>query len=383
VSLSTSLDRRLQQDLDARRDANRLRIPAERPPRTISFCGNDYLGLADEPALRAAVADAAREDGTGATGSRLVSGSHPAHARVEAELAAWLDAPSALLFPSGWQANTGLLAALGREGDVYFSDALNHASLIDGMRMSRARRVVFPHNDVDALDDALRRTPCAGHRVVVTEAIFSMDGDAAPLDDLLACCEAHDALLVLDEAHALGVIGPKGAGLAAELGVADRVAIRLGTGGKSLGAAGGFVLGSETLRTWMWNHVRSFVYSTGVALPVVAALGAALPLVQEDTRRDALRERRERLARGLDLPSPAAAILPLPLGSERHAVEVASQLAAAGWHVQAIRPPTVPTGTSRLRVTARATHSLAEIDSFCEAYRALRERRAPPSSEPR
>ncbi|MFT5994257.1 MAG: 8-amino-7-oxononanoate synthase, partial [Bradymonadia bacterium] len=232
------------------------------PSGLLSVCGNDYLGLRHDPALRVGAEHAMRAYSTSASASRLVGGSSDVHLDVESQIAGWLGAEAALVFPSGYQANVALLSSLPIDGDLVVSDALNHASVIDGLRLSRARRVIVPHRDVDRVREALA-APCTGQRFVVTESLFSMDGDVAPLKALEAVCREAGAALIVDEAHAIGVRGRQGRGLAAELGVRPDVTVI--ACGKAMGAAGGVVCGSHEVRRWLVNRGRGFIYSTGLA----------------------------------------------------------------------------------------------------------------------
>jgi 8-amino-7-oxononanoate synthase len=279
---------------------------------------------------------------------------------------------TALLFPSGWHANVGIIAALAGPDDAVFSDALNHASIIDGMRLARATRHVYPHGDVAALDQALSACTVPGQRFVVTESIFSMDGDAAPLEDLVTVAERHGAHVIIDDAHGLGVVGPAGRGLVAAQQLDDRVAIRVGTLGKAFGAAGAFVACSETMRLCLWNRARTFVFTTGVSPAVAGAIDAALPLVSDGVLQAALGERIGALSARLDRAgllqaAPAGAIVPVVVGAADAAMALSRALEARGYLVTAIRPPTVPRGTSRLRITLRADLTFSEIDGFADA----------------
>ncbi|WP_437305861.1 aminotransferase class I/II-fold pyridoxal phosphate-dependent enzyme [Sorangium sp. So ce388] len=323
------------------------------------LCSNDYLGYAGLPC------SAGDTVSGGAGASRLVSGNHEAHLMAEGAIAAWLGMEAALLFSSGYAANVGTLAALARRGDVIVSDALNHASIIDGCRLSGATVDVVRHLDLEATERALVRAQSARRRWVVTESLFSMDGDTPDLRSLRELCDRYDAALMVDEAHALGICGPRGTGLCADSGV--RPDVLVGTLGKSLGLHGAFVAGSATLRTYLWNRARSFVFSTGIG-PVVAlaAVDRVARAAADDAGRARLAMVTDRLRAGLRalgaplLPGSSGPILPWILESPGAAVEMSQRLAREGVLVQAIRPPTVPTGTSRLRITASA--SLAETD---------------------
>jgi 8-amino-7-oxononanoate synthase len=335
------------------------------------FCSNDYLGLASHPALADAVAAAARTTGFGAGASRLVSGDLPAHRALEDALARLVQLPAALYFPSGYQANIGLLVALAGRGDLVVSDAANHASLIDGCRLSRADVAVYPHRDAAAAE-ALLASAAGRHRrrLLVTESLFSMDGDRAPLPALADAARRHDAALIVDEAHALGVLGPAGAGLCRAAGVQPDALV--GTLGKAFGAAGGFVAGSPALRTLVVNRARTFVFTTAPPPPLAAASLAGVTLAagpEGERRRGVVRGHVERLRRALGLPpdEEAGPILPVVLGTDRAALEASAALRSAGLFVQAIRPPTVPEGTARLRVTLSAAHDDRSVDSLAEA----------------
>jgi len=342
--------------------------PDVRGAPMLSFCSNDYLGLASHPALAAAAADAAGRDGFGASASRLVAGDLPAHRGLEATLAAFLERPAALVFPSGYQTNIGVLTALAGRDDLIVSDALNHASLVDGCRLSRARVAVYPHADARAAGRLLAAGPQFRRRILVTESLFSMDGDLAPLGALTDAAAATDSILVVDEAHAFGVFGPGGRGLCAAARVVPDVLI--GTLGKAAGTAGGFVAGAAPLRDLLVNRARTFIFTTALPPPVAAAAAAAVELIagaEGDRRRARLAERQRSLgealvARGLLGRTPDGPIVPVLLGSEARALAVAVALAARGFFVPAIRPPTVPAGSSRLRITLSAAHELADVD---------------------
>jgi 8-amino-7-oxononanoate synthase len=343
------------------------------PQALVSFCSNDYLGLASHPALAAAAAEAAVRDGFGASASRLVSGDFPAHRRLEAALADFLSVSAVLLFPTGYQANLGVLTALAGPNDLIVSDALNHASLIDGCRLSRARVAVFPHGDAGAARRLLTDGAPVRRRLLVTESLFSMDGDAAPLADLAAVADETGAVLVVDEAHALGVLGPGGRGLCAEAGIVPPVLI--GTLGKAFGSAGGFAAGDPLVRDILLNRARTFIFTTAAPPPVAAAAEAALSLIrgpEGDRRRDALTRHRLDLASrlaalGFLTVPPPGPIFPVVLGTEARALAAADALRSRGYYVTAIRPPTVPVGSARLRVTLSTEHTSDEIAGLANA----------------
>ncbi|MCB9633605.1 MAG: 8-amino-7-oxononanoate synthase [Sandaracinus sp.] len=376
-----SLDDHLRSRLLDRRSAGLLRVlrPLEGVGPTVrhegrellNFSSNDYLGLAAEPALLDALREA---EAAGAPASRLIVGHLKAHEEVEAALAALVARPASLLFSSGYAANVGTVPALVGPGDWILSDELNHASLIDGCRLSRAAVRVFPHADLEALERLLRDRPATGRVLVVTDAVFSMDGDQAPLQALAQLCQTHDAWLYVDEAHTVGVYGPAGAGLCAALGVEPDVLV--GTLGKAFGVAGAFVAGSTALREWLLNVARSFVYSTAYPAALLPVLQAAIRHVRAaDDRRAQLHAHAARLRSGLrelGFESPGdSPIVPWILGSNEAALATSAKLAEEGILGLAIRPPTVPVGTARLRLTPMATHTSRHLDQVLEAARRI------------
>ncbi|QYG91382.1 aminotransferase class I/II-fold pyridoxal phosphate-dependent enzyme [Iamia sp. SCSIO 61187] len=340
--------------------------------RVTSFASNDYLGLSAHPAVVAAAHAALDRWGAGATASRLVVGSRPPHHDLEADLAAWKGTEAALVFPTGYAANVGVLTALAGPGTRILSDALNHASIVDGCRLARGELTVVPHADLDALAAAL----AADDRptVVVADSVFSMDGDAADVDALAGLCARHGAALVLDEAH--GVLGPD-----LDPGAhPDLLLVRVGTLSKALGALGGFVACSTAVRDLLVNVARPFIFTTALSPADAAAAHAALGVVRSpegDALRARLRAHVDRLAPGH--PSP---IVPVVLGPEDAALATAEDLLAQGLLVPAIRPPTVPEGTSRLRVTFSAAHTDADVDRLLAALTPLRSRWHPSDEHP-
>jgi 8-amino-7-oxononanoate synthase len=343
----------------------------------IDFSSNDYLGLAADPRIAQAAANALAEAGTGAGAARLISGNHPLHERLEREIAAFKQAPAALLFPSGYTANTGAIPALVGRGDAVYSDALNHASLIDGCRLSRAEARVFPHGDVDALGRMLRDD--AGRfarRMIVVDGMFSMDGDLFPLDRLVELARTHGAWTYVDDAHGTGVLGPNGRGAAEHFGVEDAVDVRMGTLGKALGTAGAFIAGSERLREWLLNRARPFVFTTGSPPALAAATLEALRIVRDEPwRRERLRENARRLRAGLASlghapPGEADGhVVPVRTGDAEATMRIGAALRERGLLVGAVRPPTVPPGGSRLRITLGAAHTAEQIDRLLDALR--------------
>ena len=332
------------------------------------LCSNDYLGLAGHPAVRAAAAEAAQRWGAGAGSSRLVSGNLALHDRLEAELAAFKGTEACLLFGSGYLANTGVIAALAGREEVVLSDARNHASIVDGCRLARAETIVYDHADLDALAAALRRAD--GRRaLIVTDAVFSMDGDLAPLEGIVELAHRHGAGIVVDEAHATGVVGPGGRGLVAQLGLEREVDVVVGTLGKALGSYGAFAACTREMAAFLLNRARTAIFSTALAPPAAGAALEALRLVREEpgrlerlhanarTLRDAL------AAQGLRIPAapPTMPIVPLMVGDPHAAMALCEAALARGVFAQAIRPPTVPAGASRLRLVATAAHEPADL----------------------
>jgi 8-amino-7-oxononanoate synthase len=342
----------------------------------VNFSSNDYLGLAAHPTVVAAAAAALVRWGVGTGASRVVVGDTEAHRALEVQLQQFEDAEAVLLFNSGYAANLGILPALVGKQDAVFSDAFNHASLVDGCRLSRARVEVYPHGDATTLAALLARTP-GRRKLVVTDAVFSMDGDLAPLAELVDVCQAAGAALLVDEAHATGVLGHRGAGLCEALGLADAVDVRMGTLGKALGAFGAYAATSAPVASLLLNRARSLVFSTALPASACAAAGAALQLLSNDGGlRSRLWRNIHRFSDGLAAlghPSqPASAIFPLVLGTPERALRAASFLRARGLLVKPIRPPTVPAGTSRLRFALSAAHTEAHLDQALSALEELK-----------
>jgi 8-amino-7-oxononanoate synthase len=410
-----SLDEEARQELAELEAAGRRRVPrvleGAQGPRAIvdgrevlNFASNDYLGLAGDPRLVKAAQEALEVDGVGAGASRLIVGNHRAHVELEAGLADWLGVGGVQLFNTGFAANVGVLGALLRAGDAVFSDALNHASIIDGCRLSRAEVVVFPHRDYGALERALAgRT--ARRKLVVSESLFSMDGDLADVETLAALARRYGAVFVLDEAHAIGAMGPEGRGVAAGAGVVPDVVI--GTFGKAFGSFGAFAATTRSVSDLLWNRARTLVFSTAMPPSVAAATSAALELVRggEGERRRALlaanaRELRALLAAnarelragvaaaggagasvataggaGVSVATAggaeASAIAPVVIGDEGETMACTSRMLSAGVFVQGIRPPTVPVGTSRLRISLSAGHTPEDVRRLASSLSAV------------
>lgn len=328
-----------------------------RLPRGIDLVSNDYLGLAEHPHVAETMRAMMGELPAGSGGSRLLRGHHEIFEIIEEQLASFSGAESALLFGSGYAANIGLLQAIVSPDDLIVSDERNHASLIDGIRLTKAATTIYAHQDLSALDAALQK-PRKGRAIVITESVFSMDGDLTPLREVCEIAERQGAVVIVDEAHATGMYGARGSGRVEELGVRDRVVATMHTGGKALGSGGAWVAGSRALRDVMVNRARAFIFSTA-PLPVLgAALRAGLHLVdrEPERRREVHRKAallRRTLADAGVQAGGASMIVPILAGTNEAALALQSGLAAAGFDVRAIRPPSVPPGTARLRVTVR------------------------------
>jgi 8-amino-7-oxononanoate synthase len=344
--------------------------------RVLCFCSNNYLGLANHPALVEASAASAQHDGVGAAASRLITGTMDSHRQAEVAFADFLGAPATALFSTGYSANLGTIQALVGPGDAIFSDALNHASLIDGCRLSRATVHVYSHRDSDHLESLLREHRSRSRRaLIITDSLFSMDGVTAPLRDIATLARTFDAGLLVDEAHALGVFGPNGRGLSAAMGIEPDVVV--GTLGKSFGVAGAFVAASEAVVDLIRNRARSFVYSTAPPPMIARAAVAALQLVREaDDARTSLLRNAELLRSGLrtlgfEIPEGNSQILPVFIGNNERTMQLSAKLLDRGVFVQGIRPPTVPAGTARLRLTPMATHRPEHIERAIDAFASL------------
>lgn len=348
--------------------------------RAWNFAGNDYLGLAASPEIGAAVRDAIVRYGTGAQASPLVTGRTILHAELEERLARFEGADAAILFPSGYAANSGTIPALAGQDDVLFCDRLNHASLVDGCRLSGSRLRVYSHRDLAVLERELAKAGEARRRVIVTDSVFSMDGTLAPLREIGELARRYRAVVIVDEAHATGVYGPRGRGVIEHLGLDESAFVRIGTLSKGLGAQGGFVAGSRELVDWLSNKARTQMYSTALAIPAVAAALAALNQLQSgDGLRRRLRENTALLRGGLaaagfePLGDPGCPIVPVILGDPDRTLARAQRLEERGFLVGAIRPPTVPRGTSRLRITISASHPPEAVRQLVDAMAQLRD----------
>jgi len=350
----------------------------------LAFCSNDYLGLASHPELIEAACAGARAFGVGSGASPLVSGHSAANAALEEELARFTQLPRAMYFYAGYATNIGIIPPLVGEGDALFSDALNHACLIDGARLSRAHIHRYAHGDLAALEAALAQSP-ARRKLVISDAVFSMDGDIADIPALLTLCERHDALLLLDDAHGFGVLGPQGRGSLAHFDLtganASRRVLYMATLGKAAGVAGAFVAGDDALVEWLLQKTRSYIFATAAPPLLASALRASLALIEtEQWRRDHLNRLIARLRAGLagvldgtgwQLGESTTAIQPLLIGPNDEALAVMEGLRERGIWVPAIRPPTVAEGTARLRIALSAAHSEADVDRLLEALAEL------------
>jgi 8-amino-7-oxononanoate synthase len=338
------------------------------PAELINFSANDYLALAADARLIAAAHEAALREGWGAGASPLVTGHSQSHRELEERLARFMGTEAALVFPSGFAANSGTIAALVGRGDVVLADQKNHASLIDGCRLSRAKVQVYPHRDMARLAELLRESAGFRRRLIVTDTLFSMDGDLAPLAKLIELAARHGAMLMIDEAHAIGVFGAGGGGAAEHLGVDADIPIRVGTLSKALGSAGGFVAGSRKLIEWLVNRARSYVFSTAHPPAVAAAAIAALDIVREEPhRRVTLLERAAELRRALreqgwNIGDAAGQIIPIIIGDARTTMQIAGRLRERGLFVPGIRPPSVPEGESLLRISLSYGHTAEMIE---------------------
>ena len=340
--------------------------------RLLSFCSNDYLGLANHPSNIEALRNALPETGLGGAASHLICGHHDAHHLLEERLATFTGRSSALFFSTGYMANMGVISALAGRGDTVFSDRLNHASIIDGCILSRAKVRRYAHGDVASLAAMLAET--SGHKLVVTDGVFSMDGDVAPLRELAEVCRQHGALLVVDDAHGFGVLGPRGQGSAAELGLSeDDVPILIGTLGKAAGTSGAFVAGSAELMDYLVQKARTYIYTTAMPPALALASCASLDLIEQGgERRTHLqslieRFRREAVVLGYELMPSRTPIQPIMVGDNWIALALSQALEERGLLVTAIRPPTVPAGEARLRVTFSAAHSHEDLDCLMQA----------------
>jgi glycine C-acetyltransferase len=374
-----------REELDELREEGLFRsmrlIQGKKPGRVVLdgrevllLCSNDYLGLANHPAMKEAAIRAVERYGTGSGASRLVSGNMEPHRELEARIASFKGTEAALLFNSGYGANTGIIPAIAGRGDIVFSDRLNHASIVDGALLSRARLVRYPHNDVSALARAMADTETSGHRLIVSDGVFSMDGDLARLAELVAVKEEFGALLMVDDAHGTGVLGERGRGSAELCRVMDEIDIHMGTFGKALGSFGAYAAASREIIDYLVNRARSFIFSTALPPAVASASIAALDLVDSgegELLRNSVKENGEHFRtalqkRGFSTMGSETHIIPVFVGDAGPTMEFSGQLLAEGIFVQGIRPPTVPAGSCRLRCTVMATHTVEDLSSAAE-----------------
>jgi len=343
----------------------------------LNFCSNDYLGLAYDPRIREAMVEAVCNWGSSPASSRLVSGNTSAHEELQQELAAFLRTEAAVSFPSGYQANVGTVTSLTRSGDAIFSDALVHASLVDGCRLSKADVHIFRHGDMEHLEQLLVRQAGSSVKLIITDGVFSMDGDLSPLEDICKLAATHGALVYVDEAHSLGIMGSRGRGLVEQLGLEEQVAIRVGTFGKAFGTAGAFVATSRAVARLVQSTARSLLYTTAAPVPLIEGTRRSLRIVQDagDNRR-VLEEnvahftgRAREL--GLNIKDSKTPIQPVIVGSAADVMAASEALWQRGLFVQGIRPPTVPEGTSRLRITLTAGHTREHIDCLVQGLAAV------------
>lgn len=340
----------------------------------LSFCSNNYLGLADHPRIKQAAIAAINQYGWGTGASRLVAGNMTLHEELEKKIAEFKGTEAALLFPTGYMANVGALCALVGREDIVIGDKLNHASIIDGCRQSGATFRVYPHNDVSQLESLLQRSSIYRRRLVVTDSVFSMDGDTAPLPKIAEIAQKYDVILMIDDAHATGVFGQQGKGMIEHYGLEGKVDIIMGSLSKAIGSIGGFIAGSKGLIDFLKNKARSFIYTTALPPAACAASLAGLILIQEDTSHiDKLWENikylKSQLSKFISNIAGESPIVPIIIGSAEDALSISKRLYEKGILIPAIRPPTVPLGTSRLRISLMATHSKEDINRLIDTMK--------------
>ncbi len=376
---ASALRQRLEAELASLEANSQLRNLEILPD--LNFSSNDYLGLSVDPRLRAALAEAlATGSPVGSTGSRLLSGHAAVWEELESQFAQFTGAEAALYFSSGYAANVGLFSAVLRPDDIVFSDSANHASIIDGIRLSGARKVIFPHLDLNILEDELRESRAgAGQRFIAVESVFSMGGDRAPLADLIALADRYGADLMVDEAHATGVFGPQGRGLVAAADADGAVFAAVHTCGKALAGMGAFVSGSKTLKQFLINRARTFIFSTALPPYLAAQMRAAVSIVASaDAERERLADLSAHLRThlreaGFDAAQSDSQIVPVILGTNERALQFAARLQQQGFAVRAIRPPTVPVGSARLRLSLTVRHSREMLDRLVDALIRIRD----------
>ena len=345
--------------------------------RVLNFSSNDYLGLANDARIKKAAQEAIDEYGFGGGASRLICGNMSAHEELEAELAQLKKAESALLYSSGYMANTGIISSLVDRHSIVISDKLNHASIIDGIILSRAQFVRYPHADMTALQKILADLPDSKRKLIVTDSVFSMDGDKAPLKEIVDLAQRYQAMIMVDEAHAFGVLGSTGGGLVEELGLQGEVNIQMGTLSKAAGCFGAYVCGAKILREYLINTSRSFIYTTAMPPSIAQAARVALRIIRDgDQLRKKLQQNADYLrgklqAMGFDTMNSSTPIIPVLVKDPLTAVMMSQKLFEQGILLQAIRPPTVPVGTARLRLTVMATHTQEDLERLINALRVI------------
>ena len=365
---SEGLHRRLRQ-VDTLQGP-RIRIDGK---DAIHLAGSDYLGLACHPRLKKAACEATMRYGCGVAAARLISGNHDLYPQLETRLARFKQAEAALLFSTGYQANLGVISALIDSHDVVFSDALNHASIVDGCRLSRARFKIFPHNDLDTLARLLERERSTGRRLIVVDGLYSMDGDVAPLAQIVKLAERYDCLTMVDDSHGIGVLGETGRGTAEAAGVLGRIDIETGSLAKALGGFGAYVVGRRTVIEYLVNRARPFIFTCAMPPAVLAAVLEALDVVeQEPERRQRLWDNTRHMRAGLheigfEVSPSGTQIIPLMVGEPERAMRFCQELLDRGVFAQGIRYPSVPRGTERIRLTVTASHSKADLDTALTA----------------
>ncbi len=341
----------------------------------INFCSNDYLGFCSRKEIKEAEISAIQKWGAGSGASRLVTGTTEIHRRLEERVAEFEKKESAIIFPTGYMANVGTISALVGEGDAVIIDRLNHASIIDGAKLSGAKLYVYPHRDLNRLEYVLKKCKDKKRKLVVTDSIFSMDGDLAPLREMVELKDKYGAMLMVDEAHGTGVFGETGSGLGEALGVKDKIDVLMGTFSKAIGVLGGFIAGSKELTEYLENKARSYIYTTSPAPAICGAVLEAIELIEKEpgTRKNLLKKakklRGEISSLGMSCMDSESQIIPIAAGEADEAVRLSHNLLEKGIFVQAIRPPTVPKGSSRLRVTLSAEHSEEEIKYLLDCLR--------------
>jgi glycine C-acetyltransferase len=345
--------------------------------RVLNFCSNDYLGLANDARIKRAAVEAMEEYGFGSGASRLVCGNMGPHEQLEEDLALFKKTEGALLFSSGYMANTGIIPALMVRHSVVLSDKLNHASIIDGIILSRARLVRYPHVDMQALQEILKNLPAGKNKLIVTDTVFSMDGDRAPLKEIVDLARRYEAMVMVDEAHAFGVLGKSGSGLVEELALGGQIDIQMGTLSKAAGCFGAYAGVTKILRDYLINKSRSFIYTTAMPPLLAQAARAALKIIiAGDQLRRQLQENADYLrmhlkGMGFDVMNSSTPIIPILVKDPLQATAMSKRLLQKGVFVQAIRPPTVPNGTARLRLTVTATHTQDDLDRLLNALRTV------------